>query len=82
MSDDRSDAVLLRAARSDPDAFCRLYDRNARPLLGWLLAQTGDVQIAMDLVAETFAIALRSLTSFRGARPEAGRAWLYGVATS
>ena len=34
----------------------------------------------MDLVAETFAIALRSLTSFRGERPASGRAWLYGIA--
>jgi len=75
-----SDTTLLRAARRDPDAFCEFYDRNARPLLVWLLAQTGDLPTAMDLVAETFAIALRSVTSFRGERPASGRAWLYGIA--
>ncbi len=75
-----SDTALLRAARKDPRAFCALYDRNARPLLAWLLAQTGDLQTAIDLVAETFAIALRSVTSFRGERPASGRAWLYGIA--
>jgi RNA polymerase sigma-70 factor (ECF subfamily) len=75
-----SDTALVRAARANPDAFCALYDRNVKPLLAWLLSQTGDVEVAMDLVAETFAIALRSLTSFRGERPASGRAWLYGIA--
>ncbi|MBA3735280.1 MAG: RNA polymerase sigma factor [Actinobacteria bacterium] len=77
---ERSETALLRAARSDPEAFCEFYDRNARALLGWLVAQTHDLPAAMDIAAETFAVALRSLTSFRGERPASGRAWLYGIA--
>lgn len=78
--DDASDTALVLAARKDPAALCAFYDRNARPLLGWLVAQTGDVHAATDLLAETFAVALRSLTAFRGERPTSGRAWLFGIA--
>lgn len=78
--DDASDTALVLAARKDPAAFCAFYDRNARPLLGWLVAQTGDAHAATDLLAETFAVALRSLTAFRGERPTSGRAWLFGIA--
>jgi RNA polymerase sigma-70 factor (ECF subfamily) len=78
--DPPTDAHLLRAARRDPDAFCKFYDRHAARLHGWLLQETGNVEAATDLTAETFAQALRSLRRFRGDRPESGRAWLYAIA--
>jgi RNA polymerase sigma-70 factor (ECF subfamily) len=80
LSNPLSDADLLRAARRDPDAFCRFYDRHAARLHAWLVRETGNIEVATDLTAETFAQALRSLQRFRGERPEAGRAWLFAIA--
>lgn len=77
--DPLTDAYLLRAARRDPDAFCTFYDRHAARLHAWLLRETGNLEVATDLTAETFAQALRSLPCFRGERPEAGRAWLFAI---
>lgn len=78
--DPLTDAHLLRAARRDPDAFCRFYDRHAERLHTWLVHETSSHEVATDLTAETFAQALRSLRRFRGARPESGRAWLFAIA--
>ncbi len=78
--DPPTDARLLRAARRDPDAFCKFYDRHAARLHAWLLQETGNLEVATDLTAETFAQALRSLPRFRGERPESGRAWLFAIA--
>jgi RNA polymerase sigma factor (sigma-70 family) len=75
-----SDEDLLRAARRDPEAFCRVYTRHARPLWLWFRHQVGDPELANDLTAETFAQALGNLTRFRGTREGSGAAWLCGIA--
>jgi RNA polymerase sigma factor (sigma-70 family) len=74
------DAELLRRARRDPDAFCVFYDRHAARLQSWLTRETGDSQVAVDLTAEAFAQALRSLGRFRGDGADSGAAWLYAIA--
>jgi DNA-directed RNA polymerase specialized sigma24 family protein len=71
-----SDIELLRAARSDPDAFGDFYRRHAVPVERWIRAQTPDMATAADLTAETFAQALVSLGRFRGATDESARGWL------
>ena len=73
------DEELLRAALTDAAAFAAFYRRHARPLAGYLLARTGDPEVAADLTAETFAAALAGLHRFRPERGDAG-AWLYGIA--
>jgi RNA polymerase sigma factor (sigma-70 family) len=75
-----SDIELLRAARTDPDAFGNFYRRHALAVERWIGAQTPDLATAADLTAETFAQALVSLDRFRGATDEAARGWLYGIA--
>lgn len=75
----RSDAELIIASRSDPDAFQALYDRWAAPLLGYLMRRVFDPEVAADLLAETFAVAYEQRARFRDVgRP--GGAWLYGIA--
>jgi RNA polymerase sigma factor (sigma-70 family) len=64
----------------DADDFARLYDRHARELLAFLVRRTYDPEAGVDLLAETFAAAFEDRGQFRGAGPEAARAWLYGVA--
>jgi RNA polymerase sigma factor (sigma-70 family) len=75
----RSDEALLLAARRDADAFADFYRRHARPLAGFLVRRTGDAEAAADLLAETFAAALKGLDRFDPARGDAV-GWLYGIA--
>jgi DNA-directed RNA polymerase specialized sigma24 family protein len=47
-----SDIALLRAARTDPDAFGDFYRRHAVAVERWIRAQTPDMATAADLTAE------------------------------
>jgi RNA polymerase sigma factor (sigma-70 family) len=75
-ADDRD---LLRGAQRDPEAFGVFYARHERRLLAYLVRRTGSAELAADLCAEVFAIALE------GARRGEQRAvtpvaWLFGIA--
>jgi RNA polymerase sigma factor (sigma-70 family) len=79
----RTDAELLAAARKDPTAFRLFYERHAEAVFSWFRRRARSSEDAMDLTAETFAQALRSLPRFRSARacPDgSARAWLHGIA--
>ena len=68
-------------ANADPTAaFARLFDTHARALHGYLAGRVG-VDIADDLVAETFLVALRRRASYDPAQAPV-RGWLYGIATN
>jgi RNA polymerase sigma factor (sigma-70 family) len=57
-----------------------LYVGHRTPLLNYLARRTADPEIALELLAETFAQAVASRDSFRpGAGDQAVR-WLYGIA--
>jgi RNA polymerase sigma factor (sigma-70 family) len=75
----RSDEELLELGRIDAEAFGVFYDRHEDALLGFLRRATGRADLAADLTAEVFAVALGALGSFR---PElgTGHAWLFGIA--
>lgn len=75
-----SDEALLRATRSEPDAFAELYDRYETALVGYLLRRTGNVEVAVDLAAESFAAALASAHRFRSAPGRTAAAWLFTIA--
>jgi RNA polymerase sigma-70 factor, ECF subfamily len=77
---DRSDAELLIASRRDPDAFVELYDRWARPLLGFFVRRVRDPEVAADLVAETLAVVFEKRARFRDTGAPAS-AWLYVIAS-
>jgi RNA polymerase sigma factor (sigma-70 family) len=64
----------------DADALSRLYDVHARTMLGWFVRRIYDPEAAMDLVAETFAVAFADRRRFRGAGDREALAWLYGIA--
>ena len=66
--------------RLDSGDFATLYERHAGELLGFLARRTYDPELAVDLLAETFAVAFRDRRQFRGGDDAAARAWLYGVA--
>ncbi|HEV2944971.1 MAG TPA: sigma-70 family RNA polymerase sigma factor [Solirubrobacteraceae bacterium] len=64
----------------DADAFSELYRGEAESVLIFLTRRTFDAEIAVELTAETFAIALCSWGKLRGLAPEPQRAWLFTVA--
>jgi RNA polymerase sigma factor (sigma-70 family) len=64
----------------DVEAFASLYEREGEPVLVFLARRTLDVEVAMDLTAETFAIALSSWRRLCTLAPEQARAWLFTVA--
>jgi len=74
-----SDAQLIRAARTDADAFGELYRRHARAIARWFAART-PARMAGELTAETFAQAALSLHRFRDEADGSAAPWLYGIA--
>lgn len=78
--DDPSDeALLLRVADSDREAFEILYHRYVRSILGLALRKLRDRAEAEEVVQEAFTAIWRSARSYRPERGSAG-GWLYTVA--
>jgi RNA polymerase sigma factor (sigma-70 family) len=74
-----SDAALIGASCSRPQAFAAIFDRHADELYRYVVGRVG-AQAAADLVAEVFVVAFRSRDRYHPDRPDA-RPWLYGIAT-
>jgi len=79
-TDEHSEAELIERARSDPDAFGRLYEAHYSRILNYIFRRTLDVSLAEDLTSNTFLKALRALPTYRHRAPF--RAWLYRIATN
>jgi RNA polymerase sigma factor (sigma-70 family) len=74
------DAELLTAAKRDPEAFGKLYDRYAVLAYGWA-RRAGLVEAdALDLVAELFAQAWIGRGRFQDPGDESAAGWLRGIA--
>lgn len=74
----RDDRDLLVAARTDPDAFGVFYDRHAAGVVRHFRRRGLRIDLALDLMAETFAAALESIDRYQPG-PEPAAAWLYGI---
>jgi RNA polymerase sigma-70 factor (ECF subfamily) len=71
------EAVLLQAARSDPEKFAPIYERYFPKVYGYCLRRLGNVQDAEDLTAQIFAHVLANLEQYRGGHVAA---WLFRIA--
>ncbi len=78
--DQRSDADLLRAAGTEPEAFSALYARHVQTVYRWLAYRIE--WAASDLTAETFARAWLSRERFRVDRDGSALPWLLGIAAN
>ena len=76
----KTDAELIRAARSDARAFRALYDRHADRIYAFNLGRTRDPHAAHDLTAETFAQAWLARSRFRDDAQGSAAPWLFGIA--
>jgi DNA-directed RNA polymerase specialized sigma24 family protein len=57
------------------DEVAELYDRHAEAILAFLVRRTWDPEVAVDVLAETFAVAIEGRHRFRGRAREAAGAW-------
>jgi len=71
---------LIYAAREDPAAFGRLYDRYVQPIYRYIYSRVGSTHEAEDITSQTFMTAYESLDRYR----ERGlfSAWLFRIARS
>lgn len=76
----RDDAQLLRASRSDLDAFAELYDRYAARLLDYFARRTASEDTALELCAETLSRAWVARERFEDRHEGSAAPWLYGIA--
>lgn len=73
-------ASHLRASIEDPDAFEAFYRANVARVVAFLTRRTLDPQVALDLAAETFALALERRGQFRGNSVPEEQGWLFAIA--
>jgi RNA polymerase sigma factor (sigma-70 family) len=64
----------------DAEAFSELYRSEGESVLIFLTRRTWDGETALELTAETFAVALSSWRKLARLAPEQQRAWLFTVA--
>lgn len=60
----------------------RLYERYARALLGFFQRRVNDPEVAVDLMADTFTLALERRLQYRGESEEQLSGWLWSIARS
>jgi RNA polymerase sigma factor (sigma-70 family) len=73
-------AEALRRSAREPEAFGRFYQEHVDALLAYLARRVYDIDIALDLTAESFAQAYLGRSRFRGRTDSEAAAWLYGIA--
>jgi RNA polymerase sigma-70 factor, ECF subfamily len=63
-----------------PDDFTDLYRRHAQSLLVFFQRRVHEPELAADLLAETFELAIRAGPKFRGAAQSELSGWLWSIA--
>ena len=79
MLDSLDDAALVVRAKTEAEAFGRLYERYVKKIYNYLYYRTGDIHEAEDLTARVFYRALTHLNKYTD-RGLPFSAWLYRIA--
>jgi RNA polymerase sigma-70 factor (ECF subfamily) len=80
-AEESTDGELLERTRAgDREAFGVLYERRHELVLAFLLKRTRDPEVAMDLMAETFAAALIALADRPPVIVDSAAPWLLTIA--
>jgi RNA polymerase sigma factor (sigma-70 family) len=66
----------------DAQAFQDFYLANAQRLVVFFTRRTLNAEVALDLTAETFAVALQRRGQFRGVTSAEAEGWLFAIARS
>ena len=76
---DQPEDQALAASASDASAFGLVYERLSEPLLAYFFRRTFDADAAVELTAETLAVAFERSHRYRPHKGPA-RAWVFGIA--
>lgn len=73
--------ITMARSRLDADLLAAAYERDARRMLVFFTRRLYDAQLAVDVVAETYARAFELRRRFRGdpSDAEALAAWVFGI---
>lgn len=74
-----TDREIIQRARSDPEAFGRLFERHSASIAGSAARRVG-AAAAEDVLSATFHTAFRTRSRFDGSW-ESAKPWLFGIAT-
>jgi len=75
------EVTLIEQAKTDPDAFGRLYDTYYQPVYGFLVSRTRNAEVAKDLCSETFFQALKNIPRYES-RGRPFKSWLFAIAVA
>jgi RNA polymerase sigma-70 factor (ECF subfamily) len=75
-------ASLLARSVDDAAAFGTFYEHYVRRVSVYFMRRVFDPEIAFDLTAETFALALERRRQFRGDSAQEEQGWLFAIARS
>jgi RNA polymerase sigma factor (sigma-70 family) len=73
---------MLTTVTGDAETFHDFYLANAQRLVVFFTRRTLNAEVALDLTAETFAVALQRRGQFRGATSAEAEGWLFAIARS
>ena len=76
---EHTDETLLGLTPTSGAAFGVFYDRHHLAVLVGVRRRVSDVEVALDLTAEIFAVALQRCESFRSQGAGSAKAWLYAI---
>lgn len=74
-----NDKTLVEQAKTNPQAFARLYDQHVDRIFRYAFRQTGDEALAQDVTAVTFEKAMQHIQHYEW-RGQSVLAWLYRIA--
>lgn len=75
-------SCTLVASRENPALFEAFYAAYVERVLVFFTRRVLDVDVALDLTSETFAVALDRRLQFRGETPKEEQGWLFAIARS
>jgi RNA polymerase sigma-70 factor (ECF subfamily) len=76
-----SETELLNKIKNNPALFSELFKLYYKPIFGYVLRRTGDVDDTADIAAETFLKAFRHINNFSYTGISV-KVWLYRIATN
>jgi RNA polymerase sigma-70 factor (ECF subfamily) len=77
--DSVEDATLVEQAKTDREAFGRLYDEHYNRIFNYVVRRTANVHITQDITSDVFFKALHNIESYRW-NGVPFSAWLYRIA--
>jgi RNA polymerase sigma factor (sigma-70 family) len=80
-SEPARESILVRSV-GDADAFAAFYECYIRRVSVYFVRRVLDAEVAVDLAAETFALALERRRQFRGRSEQEEQGWLFAIARS